>query len=419
MGAACGNTACIANVLRIGTSYNCFDALEDGYGINLRPLSMFAAEVYGTDPCECFKPHLLDENKYDSVNPELAAKMCKAISIIQLKLEGQLIKKHPEYGLEKRLLLDKVDYSSGEVTIEGRKYKLNDTYFPTIDPKNPYELTDQEKELMRTLRLSFVHSQLLIKHVQFLYSHGAMYRVINNNLLYHGCIPMDEKGNFKEMTTSDGSFKGKELMDYLNVKIHDAFFLDARDDISKKQDAVDLMWYLWCGPNSPLFGKDKITTFEHLFLKNEKELCVENFNPYYKFSAEEEYACKILKEFGLEPEWAHIINGQVPVKTKKGESPVKAGGKLYIIDGGISKAYHEQTGIAGYTLIFNSHHLALAAHKPFIKGQENTPTIQITERTKKRILVKDTDIGKSLQKQIEDLKDLLAAYESGLIREKY
>ncbi|MBE5826823.1 MAG: fructose-1,6-bisphosphatase [Butyrivibrio sp.] len=419
MGAACGNTACIANVLRIGTSYNSFDALEDGYGINLRPLSMFAAEVYRDDPCECFRPHLLDENKYDSVNPKLAAKMCKAISIIQLKLEGQLIKKHPEYDLGNRLLLDKIDYETGEVTIAGNRYKLNDTNFPTIDPSDPYRLTDAEEELMRTLQLSFIHSRVLGRHVQFLYSHGAMYRSINNNLLYHGCIPMDEQGNFAAMTTSDGSFSGKELMDYLNIKIHDAYFLDPRDDPEKKQDAVDLMWYLWCGPKSPLFGKDRITTFEHLFLKHEKELCKENFNPYYRFSSMEAYADKILREFGLDPDWAHIINGHVPVETMKGESPVKANGKLYIIDGGISKAYHEKTGIAGYTLIYNSNHLALAQHKPFVKGGENTPTIQLTEKSRKRILVRDTDIGKNLQQQIDDLKDLLKAFENGTIREKY
>ena len=419
MGAACGNTACIANVLRIGTSYNSFDALEDGYGINLRPLSMFAAEVYRNDPCECFKPHLLDENKYDSVNPILAAKMCKAISIIQLKLEGQLIKKHPEYGLEHRLLLDKIDYTKGEVEIDGKCYKLNDANFPTIDPNDPYKLSDGEAELMRTLRLSFIHSQVLLKHIQFLYSHGSIYKIVNGNLLYHGCIPMDDAGNFIPMTTIDGSFKGKELMDYLNTKIHDAFFLDMKDEPLKKQDAVDLMWYLWCGPNSPLFGKDKITTFEHLFLKHEKELCIENFNPYYKFSAMEAYAAKILKEFGLDPEWSHIINGHVPVKTKKGEHPVKANGKLYIIDGGISKAYHEQTGIAGYTLIYNSNHLALAAHKPFVKGSENTPAIEIIENAKKRILVRDTDIGRGLLRQIDDLKDLLKAFESGAIREKF
>ncbi len=418
MGAACGNTACIANVLRIGTSYNSFDALEDGYGINLRPLSMFAAEVYRDDPCECFKPHLLDENKYDSVNPKLAAKMCKAISIIQLKLEGQLIKRHPEYNLDHRLLLDKIDYEKGEVEIEGRSYKLNDTNFPTIDPEDPYKLSEGEEELMRTLRFSFIHSQLLIRHIQFIYSKGSIYKIVNGNLLYHGCIPMDDAGNFIPMTTRDGSFKGKELMDYLNTKIHDAFFLDMKDDPAKKQDAVDLMWYLWCGPNSPLFGKDKITTFEHIFLRNQKELCVENFNPYYKFSAMEPYADKILMEFGLDPEGSHIINGHVPVKTKKGEHPVKANGKLYIIDGGISKAYHEQTGIAGYTLIYNSNHMALAAHKPFVKGQENTPAIQNVEKTKKRVLVRDTDIGKELQRQIDDLKDLLKAFESGAIREK-
>ncbi len=419
MGAACGNTACIANVLRIGTSYNSFDALEDGYGINLRPLSMFAAEVYRNDPCECFKPHLLDENKYDSVNPALAAKMCKAISIIQLKLEGQLIKKHPEYGLESRLLLDKIDYKKGEVRIDGKSYKMADTNFPTIDPEDPYKLSEGEEALMRTLRLSFIHSQVLIKHIQFLYSHGSIYKIVNGNLLYHGCIPMDDAGNFIPMTTIDGSFKGKELMDYLNTKIHDAFFLDVKDDPEKKQDAVDLMWYLWCGPNSPLFGKDKITTFEHLFLRHEKALCVENFNPYYKFSAMEAYADKILKEFGLDPDWSHIINGHVPVKTKKGEHPVKANGKLYIIDGGISKAYHEQTGIAGYTLIYNSNHLAIAAHKPFVKGKENTPAIENIEKAKKRILVRDTDIGRSLQRQIDDLKELLKAFESGAIREKF
>ena len=271
MGAACGNTACIANVLRIGTSYNSFDALEDGYGINLRPLSMFAAEVYGEDPCENFRPHLLDKTEYDCVNPDLAAKMCKAISIIQLKLEGGLIKRHPEYKLEDRLLLDRIDYEKGEIDILGKKYRLSDTNFPTINPKAPYELTPEEEELVHTLKLSFMHSKLLRKHVQFLYSHGSLYRTINNNLLYHGCIPMEEDGNFACMTTSDGSFCGKKLMDYLNSRIHDAFFLDIRDDREKKQDAIDFMWYLWCGPKSPLFGKDKITTFEHLFLKDYKE----------------------------------------------------------------------------------------------------------------------------------------------------
>ena len=418
MGAAAGNTACIANVLRIGISYNSFDALEDGYGINLRPLSMYAAEVYGGDPCSCFLPHLLDQNVYDAVNPELAAKMCKAITVIQLKLEGQLILKHPEYGLESRLLLDKIDAERGIVRIEGREVPLIDKSFPTIDPAHPYELTEKEQELMTTLQLSFTHSQLLQRHVRYLYAHGSLYRICNGNLLYHGCIPMTEDGEFAQMRTPDGVFSGKKLMDYLNDKICDAYFLDAEEEPEAKQDAVDLMWYLWCGPNSPLFGKDKIATFEHIFVAD-KELAVEHHNPYYRLADEEETVDRILREFGLPSEGAHIINGHVPVKVKKGESPVKAGGKLFIIDGGISKAYQKQTGIAGYTLIYNSRHLALAMHKPFEKGQENTPQIRIVEQMRERVMVRDTDTGRELLSQIEDLKELIEAYRKGTIRENH
>ena len=416
MGAAAGNLACIATVLRIATSYNTFDVLEDGYGINLRPLSMFAAEVYGDDPCELFKPHLLDENLYDEVNPELAAKMCKAISIIEFKVEGQLIKRHPEYHLENRLLLDKIDFKKHTVKIDGKEYKLKDTYFPTIDPENPYELSDAEKDLMNALRFSFVHSQLLDKHIRFIYSHGSMYKICNNNLLFHGCIPMNEDGSFMKIKTPYGTYSGKALFDFLNQKIVDAYFLVDPAKADEKADAEDLTWYLWCGPNSPLFGKDKMATFERIFL-DEKELYVENYNPYYKLSQKEEIVNKILEEFGLDPSVAHIINGHVPVKVKKGESPVKAGGKLFIIDGGLSKAYHAQTGIAGYTLIYNSKHLALAEHKPFDPTKENTPEIKVVERMKQRILVKDTDNGKELLAQISDLKDLLEAYHNGLIKQ--
>ena len=416
MGAAAGNLACIATVLRIATSYNTFDVLEDGYGINLRPLSMFAAEVYGDDPCELFKPHLLDENLYDEVNPELAAKMCKAISIIEFKVEGQLIKRHPEYHLENRLLLDKIDFKKHTVKIDGKEYKLKDTNFPTIDPKNPYELSDAEKDLMNALRFSFVHSQLLDKHIRFIYSHGSMYKICNNNLLFHGCIPMNEDGSFMKIKTPYGTYSGKALFDFLNQKIVDAYFLVDPAKADEKADAEDLTWYLWCGPNSPLFGKDKMATFERIFL-DEKELYVENYNPYYKLSQKEEIVNKILEEFGLDPSVAHIINGHVPVKVKKGESPVKAGGKLFIIDGGLSKAYHAQTGIAGYTLIYNSKHLALAEHKPFDPTKENTPEIKVVERMKQRILVKDTDNGKELLAQISDLKDLLEAYHNGLIKQ--
>ncbi len=420
MGAACGNTACIANVLRIATGYNSFDVLEDGYGINLRPLSMFAAEVYGDDPCERFFPHLLDENEFDAVDPYLAARMCKAITIIQLKLEGQIIKRHPEYGLDDRLLLEKIDLEKGTVMIGDREWELKDKRFETVDPKDPYALTDEEERLMETLKASFMHSSLLNKHIRFLYSNGSLYKICNGNLLYHGCIPMDENGEFRDLSLKDGVYHGKELMDRLNEKIRDAYFLSEEEDPEKKADSVDLMWYLWGGPVSPLFGKDKIATFEHVFVDEkgrDDNPGKENYNPYYEFSKDEAYVDKILENFGLSNEGSHIINGHVPVRVSRGETPVKAGGKLFIIDGGLSKAYHGTTGIAGYTLIFNSHHLALAEHKPYVAGGENTPKIQEVERMQKRIRVKDTDIGEELLREIGDLKQLLHAYNTGLIKE--
>lgn len=421
MGAACGNTACIANVLRIATGYNSFDVLEDGYGINLRPLSMFAAEVYGDDPCERFKPHILDENKFDSIDPLLAARMCKAITIIQLKLEGQLIKRHPEYGLDDRLLLEKIDYEKGTVEIDGKTYELQDKIFETVDPSDPYRLTDEEEQLIETLKASFRHSNLLQKHIGFLYSNGSIYKICNGNLLYHGCIPMDENGDFQKLKFGDREVYGKELMDYLNVRIRDAYFLNEADDPAKKADDTDLMWYLWGGPVSPLFGKDKIATFEHVFVDikgADGNPGKETFNPYYEFSKDVRCVDRILANFGLPSKGSHIINGHVPVKVNRGETPVKAEGKLFVIDGGLSKAYHATTGIAGYTLIFNSHHLALAEHKPYEPGGENTPEIQVVERMQKRIRVGDTDIGEELTREIEDLKELLQAYHSGLIKEK-
>ncbi len=422
MGAVCGNTALIANVLRIATSYNSFDVLEDGYGINLRPLSMFAAEVYKDDPCKEFFPHILDQNEFDSVDPALAAKMCKAISIIQLKLEGQLIKRHPEYGLSDRLMLEKIDYEKGSVEIEGREYKLKDKRFETVDPKDPYSLHPGEEQLMETLKASFRHSSLLRKHIGFLYSNGSIYKICNGNLLYHGCIPMNDKGEFLSLKTKDGVFAGRGLMDYLNGKIRDAYFLDETEDPERKADAVDLMWYLWGGPVSPLFGKDKITTFERAFVdpgSNEGDPRKESYNPYYGFSKDERYVDMILEDFGLSGGSAHhIINGHVPVQVSRGETPVHANGKLYIIDGGISKAYHAKTGIAGYTLIFNSHRLALAEHMPYTPGEENTPKIREVERMRERIRVKDTDIGEKLTEEIEDLRQLLQAYHTGLLKEK-
>ena len=417
MGAACGNPACIANVLRIATSYNSFDVLEDGYGINLRPLSMYAEEIYKEDPCECFQPHLLDANVSDSVNPQLAAKMCKAISVIMLKEEGALIRRHPEYHLEHRLLLDHVDYEKGTVEIDGETYPLKDRNFPSIDPKDPYRLTEKEQELMDTLIYSFTHSAKLQKHIRFFFTHGAMYKVVNNNILYHDCIPMDSKGNFLKIQTDRGALSGRALMDWFNEKAIDAYFLNGEVDPAGKLYATDLFWYMWCGPNSPLFGKEKITTFEHCFIED-KKTHIEPFNSYYEFCNDEAAVDRIFAEFGVDSSRGHIVNGHVPVKTKHGESPIKANGKLFIIDGGISKAYHSKTGIAGYTLIYNSRHLALAEHKDFHKGGENTPEIQIVEQMKQRVRVGETDNGRELKQQIADLEELLLAYRNGDLQEK-
>ena len=415
MSAAAGNEASIATVLRIATSYNSFDVLEDGYGINLRPLSMFAAEVYADDPCECFRPHLLDSNKYDSVNPDLVAKMYKAITIIEFKLEGQLIKKHPEYEMEGRLLLDKIDIEKGTVTIGENVYPMLDTNFPTIDWNDPYKLTDVERELIDYLRYSFLHSERLQQHIRFLYSHGSIYKIYNNNLLFHGCIPMDEDGEFHTWKMPDGEYSGKSLMDYLNARVIDAYFL--RADNPRKEESLDLMWYLWSGPVSPMFGRDRMAIFERIFLED-KSLSEEINNSYYEFSKKAEYCDKIFREFGMNPEKAHIINGHIPVLVNKGEKPVKADGKLYIIDGGLSKAYHKTTGIAGYTLIFNSHHLALAEHKPYVPGEENSPDIHITEVMPARLRVCDTDSGNEIKDRIDDLCELIECYNLGLIKEK-
>lgn len=415
MGAATGNPACVCNVLRIAISYNSFDVLEDGYGINLRPLSMFASKVYRDDPCSQFTPKILDENIYDAVDPGLAAKMHKAIAVIQFKVEGQIIKRHPGYKMDDRILLEAVDYSRGVVTIEGTEYPMLDTMFPTIDPKHPLRLTKEEDELLHTLIMSFRHSGLLHKHIRFLYTNGALYQCHNGNLLYHGYIPMRPDGSFEGMICNGEELTGRALMDYIGEQIHKAYFLS--EDDPEKNGARDFMWYLWCGAKSPVFGKDKMTTFEHYFVAD-KATHRERLNPYYKLSQQEDVCDRILQEFGLYGEGSHIINGHVPVKIKDGEMPVKANGKLFVIDGGLSKAYQKYTGIAGYTLIYNSHHLALAEHKPFNPEQENTPRVAIVEKMKNRIMVSDTDKGKELMAQIEDLKELSAAYRRGDIKEQ-
>lgn len=415
MGAATGNLACICNVLRIAISYNSFDVLEDGYGINLRPLSMFAARIYREDPCDRFVPQILDENIYDAVDPGLAAKMHKAIAIIQFKVEGQIIKRHPEYEMSDRILIESIDFERGVVTVEGKEYPMLDKFFPTVDPKEPLKLSKEEGELLHTLQLCFMHNELLHKHIRFLYSHGSMYKCYNSNLLYHGCIPMREDGSFEEIVVDHQAYSGKALMDYVDRKVQNAYFMP--EGSAESEDARDFMWYLWCGAKSPVYGKGKMTTFEHYFIED-PSAHKEPMNPYYRLSMKEETCDKILEEFGLPKKGSHIINGHVPVKIKEGESPVKARGKLFLIDGGLSKAYQTKTGIAGYTLIYNSNHLALAEHKPFDPKKESTPKVSVVENMKNRVMVADTDKGAELAERIADLKELVAAYRDGVIKEK-
>jgi len=420
MGAATGNWACITNVLRMNISYNNFDMLEIGYGINLRPLAIMAENLYGDDPCEYFKPKRLDENEFDPVDDNLAAKMNKAIAICQFKVEGQRIMAHPEYGLENRLLLDKIDYEKGTIKLRDGVYPLRDTNFPTIDPEDPYRLTEEEKATLMALEASFLQSEKLQEHIKFIYSHGALYKVVNGNLLYHGCIPMDENGEFEKCTINGVTASGREYMDYLDSQVRKAYFNP--DESEETGRSGDLMWYLWLGSKSPLFGKDQMTTLERCFVedkKTHKEYTV----PYYKLINRRDICEKILKEFGLDPENSHILNGHVPVKIKDGESPVKGEGKLFIIDGGMSKAYQKQTGIAGYTFIFNSRYMALSEHKPYIPLQPDgtqifhTPVIRTVKTLEKRMLVKDTDQGQELIREVEELKALVKAYRTGELKE--
>ena len=414
MGAASGNRALIANVIRISMRYNNFDVLEDGYGLNLRALAVFAGAAYKDDDCALFLPQTLDDNIYDHVDTALVAKMHKAITVIQLKLEGQLIERHPEWDMNERDIFRKVDFRKGTVTLDGVEYKLMDSYFPTVCADDPLALTDEENELMTVLANSFMHSEKLNAHMRFLYSKGSMYKTINGNLLFHGCIPLDSSGQLQSINISGKQYSGKAMLDKLDEIVNKAYFLK---DGAEKDYASDYLLYLWCGACSPLYGKDKMAFFERYFLDN-KELQRENYNAYYHFSEHSEVCGQILEMFGIDPQCGHIINGHVPVKIKNGESPVKADGRLFVIDGGISKAYQKATGIAGYTLIYDSHSLILAEHKPFIAGEsEHTPEIHLVEKLEHRANISDTDKGAELLEQINDLRELLAAYRSGEIRE--
>lgn len=415
MGAASGSLACIANTITTSTKYCNFACLEDGYGINMRPLTVFALETYADDPCECFipkNPNRVDLSEHDVL---YWAKIHKAIAIIQFKLEGQLLASHPEYGMQNHLLLDKIDFDRGTVTADGKCYTLRDRNFPTVDPSDPYRLTDGEQALIDGLAQSFLRSEKLQRHVDFLFDRGSMYRVFNGNLLYHGCIPMNADGSFYETELGGKRVSGRALLDMC-----ESLARDARR--GRGGASPDFMWYLWCGIHSPLYGKNKMTSFERYFIA-EKEAWEEIKDPYYSLIGEKDCCEKILAEFGLSGEFTHIINGHVPVIIKKGESPIKAGGKLLVIDGGLSRAYQPQTGIAGYTLIFNSHGLYLSEHSPFMPASEAIrtdsdihSTLSVVETARKRLLVKDTDRGGRILSKIHALEELVDAYRSGAIK---
>jgi len=421
MGAAAGSEACIANVLRISLRYANLSTIEDGYGINLLPLATFAMEFYTDDPCKSFKLRTLDK-EINKIDYSLLSKMHKAIAIIQFKLEGHIIKRHPEFHMNDQLLMDEINFKDYTVKIGNITYKLNDENFPTINPENPYELTQRELELIQKLKHSFIKSDKLQKHIRFFYNKGSMYSVFNSNLLFHGCIPLEADGSLKEITIEGTKYYGKSLLDKFDRFAREAFFLSG--DSEAKKFGLDMMWYLWCGPCSPLFGKLKMTTFERYFI-NDKKTHFEEKNYYYDYRDSEKISNDILIEFGLDPECSHIINGHIPVKTKEGESPIKANGKLLVIDGGFCRAYQPETGIAGYTLIYNSYGLLLTSHEPFEsikKAIEEEKDILsstvILEHSTTRKRVSHTDIGIELKKQISTLKMLLIAYREGYIKEE-
>lgn len=421
MGAAAGCQALICNVIRIQARYCNLDTVEEAYGINLIPLATFAMEKYADDPCTYFLPKNSDADTLTDKEVQLTAKMHKAISIMQFKMEAQIIKRHPEFGMEGRLLLDKIDFEKGTINIKGIDYPMLDMNFPTIDPKDPFSLSEEEQDVMDKIKSSFVNSGDLQRHVRFLLSNGSIYNIFNSNLLYHGCIPLNADGSLKEVNFRGKRLKGKDYLDAVERVMREGYYTIPHSET--KRECLDLMWYLWCGENSPLFGKDAMTTFERYFIED-KATHVENKSPYYERRDEESVCRAILENFGLNPDKSHIINGHVPVKVKKGESPIKANGKLFVIDGGFAKAYQKETGIAGYTLIYNSHGLVLVSHEPFESREKaiaeekdiHSSTVAL-QYSQARIMVSNTDIGAELKKNISELDKLVSAYRSGLIKE--
>ncbi len=420
MGAAAGCDPCIATVLRLSLRFGNMATLEEGYGINLLPLATFAMEYYAEDPCTEFIPHT--DKPLDEKTTRLIAQMHKAISIIQFKLEAQTRLNYPEWEMSNRGTLENIDFATGVYIREGQEYRMKDTIFPTVDPKDPYRLSPEEEDLVGKLHHSFRISEKLQKHIRCLLSHGCMYGIFNGNLLFHASIPLNEDGTLKEVALNGKRYKGKELMHHIGMYIRTAF----ENDLPKaeRQKARDYFWYLWCGPDSPLFDKDRMTTFERYFL-TDQTLYHEEKGNYYKLREKPEICDRILDAFGVKGANRHIINGHVPVHASQGENPIKADGRLMVIDGGFAKAYHDTTGIAGYTLVYHSRGFLLIQHEPFtstrqaiINETDIKSSTQIEVMTGKRVRVRDTDKGEILQRQIKELRELLYAYQHGIIKEK-
>ena len=425
MGAASGSRTLVATVLSNSIRYNNLDVIETGYGISLRPLSIFANEVYKDCNTDRFQVKLTGDDADQSTEKDklLSARMYKAITMILFKLEGQKILRRPEFGMADRLLLDKIDYEKKTVTIGDQVYAMLDCDFPTVDPANPYELTEEELHVITQLTESFRHSEKLQNHTRYLYSKGGLYKVINRNLLFHGCIPMNTDGSLMTFTIGGKSLSGKAFLDYAEKTARKAYY-DKRGT-PECQFGLDFLWWLWAGRNSPIFGRDRMTTFERRFIADEATW-TEPKNAYYTYYQHPEVCDRLLKEFGLEGEHCHIINGHVPVKVKKGESPVKGGGKLLVIDGGFSRAYQATSGIAGYTLIYNSHHYRIVSHQPFTgkwnavhRDDDIANESVIFEKLETRMRVSQTDEGEELQTRVDDLKLLLEAYRSGAVTENH
>lgn len=424
MGACAGNEACICNVIRLSLRYANLTTIEEGYGINLVPLATFAMEHYGDDPCEEFAPKTNGGSAdIDDKTRRLTAQMHKAITVIQFKTEAELVRRHPEWDMADRLLLGHIDYGRGVCTIDGKEYKMKSCVFPTIKPEDPYRLTSEERTLVDRLRHSFTANEKLHKHIRTMLSHGSLYNIINDNLLFHASVPLNADGSLKDVELYNGmKFKGRELMDRIDRIIRSAFQNDAEPH--ERLFAVDYFLYLWCGRDSVLFDKSKMATFERYFL-SDKDTFKEEKGNYFKLRDNAEICDSILDAFGVTGGNRHIINGHVPVHAASGENPIKAGGKLMVIDGGFSQAYHAETGIAGYTLVYHSRGFQLVQHEPFtstedaiLRGSDIKSTTQIVEMSTHRMLVADTDIGKELKKQIADLEKLLYAYRHGFIKEK-